>query len=313
MGKTGLTVLRHVRHQARMLLGEHPPTIRYLFIDTDADTAAEAMAGPDPLPSQCVVLTRLNRTAHYMQREGLPPIEPWLPAGALYRLPRTSGPAAGIRAFGRLALLDHAKLITQKVLQEVEPFLTDDVLKDCAEETERLGECGTNQPRVYLLAGLAGGTGSGMLTDLAYLVKHNLRQHGYFHPDMVGILFVPPADATVPKGPQLANTYAALTELHHYFSGNRYQTRIEIGEAPVTDSAGPFKRCMLFQLPPTPNDREQARTRREWWRVACCGRWRRRSAGPSTKSGTWPPTSPARPARSCKPSVVTGTRGPGPN
>jgi len=265
IGQTGLTALRQIRRQARATFGEHPPHVRYLFLDTDPETVSSALSGPDAVAAKEVVLAKLNRPAHYLQRDGLPPVEYWLPPGALYRLPRTAGPAAGVRAFGRLALFDHVKAIALRIRQEIEPFLTDDLLQGYADQTG-LG-IRTNQPRVYLVAGLAGGTGSGMVTDLAFLVKHELRQHGYFRPDVVGVLFAPPADTTVSKGPALANTYAALTEIHHYLNGNRYQTRFETGEQPVTFNDGPFGRCVLFQLPSVPNEKELART----VAVAACG------------------------------------------
>lgn len=265
IGQVGLSVLRQVRQFARAEFGEHAPHIRYLFIDTDPDTAAEAMTGTNALSSREVVLARLNRPAHYLQRDGLPPVDTWLPPGALYRLPRTPGPAGGVRAFGRLALFDHVKTIAQRIRQEIEPFLTDDLIQTYAEKSG-LG-LRTNQPRVYLVASTSGGTGSGMVIDLAYLVKHELRHHGYFQPDVVGVLFTPPADITVPKTQALANSYATLAELHHYLNGNRYLTRFEAGEQPVSEGEGPFGRSVVFQLPPIPHPKELANTTG----VAACG------------------------------------------
>src|SRR5439155_75916 len=81
--------------------------------------------------------------------------------------------AGGVRAFGRLALFDHYRTIAQRVRQEIETFLTDDALMQ-AEGATKLG-LRTNRPRAYIVAGLAGGTGSGMFIDLAYLVHHELR------------------------------------------------------------------------------------------------------------------------------------------
>jgi serine/threonine protein kinase len=253
IGQVGLAALRHIRRQAKTTFGTHPPHIRYLFIDTDPDTISAATDGPGALSTKELLLTRLNRPAHYLQREGLPSVETWLPPGSLYRLPRTPGPAGGVRAFGRLALIDHAKVVAQRFRQELEPFLTDDLIQQSADQTG-LG-FRTNQPRIYLLAGLAGGTGSGMVADLAFLFKHELRRSGYAQPDVVGVLFAPPADATVPKGPALANTYAALSEVYHYANGQRYQARFDTKET-VADADGPFGRTVLFQLPPVPTEKE---------------------------------------------------------
>ena len=104
-----------------------------------------------------------------------------------------------MRAFGRLALFDNYRLIAQRVRQEVETFLTDDAADAGATEETGLG-LRTNRPRAYVVAGLAGGTGGGMFLDLAYLIRHELRQVGYLRPEVVGVFFVPPGRRGRPRG-----------------------------------------------------------------------------------------------------------------
>ena len=166
----------------------------------------------------------------------------------LYKLPRNPGSANGVRAFGRLALFDHYRTIAQRLRQEIETFLTDDPLLQ-ADQATKLG-LRTNRPRAYVVAGLAGGTGSGMFLDLAYLVRHELRQVGYMRPEVVGLFFIPPADPNAPRSSGVGNTYAALTELYHFQSRmTRYQTAFDKSEAPITDNDPPFSRIALLQLP----------------------------------------------------------------
>jgi hypothetical protein len=171
-----------------------------------------------------------------------------MPNGALYRLPRNPGPADGVRAFGRLALFDHYRTVAQRVRQEVEAFLTDDPLMQ-AEKATALG-LRSNRPRAYVVANLAGGTGGGMFLDVAYLVRHELRQVGYMRPEMVGVFFVPPADRTAPQSAALGNTFAALTELCHFQARKtRYVTAFDKSEAPISDGDAPFSRAAILQLP----------------------------------------------------------------
>ena len=116
----------------------------------------------------------------------------------------------------------------------------------------------TNRPRAYVVAGLAGGTGGGMCLDLAYLIRHELRQVGYFKPDVVGVLFVPPADKYTARSVALGNTFAALSELHHYQSRKaRYQTVFDKSEAPVVDADPPFSRVSVLTLPKKPEAKAQ--------------------------------------------------------
>src|SRR5206468_2660047 len=162
----------------------------------------------------------------------LPPLEPWMPQGLLYKLPRIPGPAAGVRAFGRLALFDNYRHVVQRVRQEIETFLTDEPL-NVADKTTGLG-LRSNRPRVYIVAGLGGGTGSGMFLDLAYLIRHELKSVGFLRPDVVGMFFVPRADKTASRNAALGNTFAALTELYHFQSKRgRYQTVFDKSEAPI--------------------------------------------------------------------------------
>lgn len=249
LGHTGYRVAEELKRTITDRYGsaERVPNVRILYIDTDPEAAGTPDA-PAALAPREVIPARLNRSTHYMQRDTLPPVEQWMPPGSLYKLPRNPGSTGGVRAFGRLALFDHYRTVAQRVRQEVETFLTDDRLMQ-ADKTTGLG-LRTNRPRAYVVAGLAGGTGSGMFLDVAYLVRHELRQVGYLRPEVVGVFFVPPADATAPRTAALANTFAALSELHHFQARKtRYQTAFDKSEAPVTDGEAPFARLMMSQLP----------------------------------------------------------------
>ncbi|HEV3386440.1 MAG TPA: tubulin-like doman-containing protein, partial [Gemmata sp.] len=260
VGQTGRRLIESLKLVIRDRFG-HPdklPHIRYLYIDTDLESSVEK---PSDDPAQLVpremVSTRLNRPAHYLQSETLPPVEQWMPTGLLYKLARNPESSGGVRAFGRLALFDHYRLVAQRIRQEIETFLSDESLAQ-AEKYTSLG-LRSNRPRAYILAGLTGGTGSGMFIDLAFLIRHELRQIGYLKPEVVGLLFVPPAEKTSSRNAALGNTFAALTELHHFQAKKtRYQTVFDKSEAPVMDTEAPFARVSLLQLPKAPIAKEQA-------------------------------------------------------
>ena len=59
-----------------------------------------------------------------------------------------------------------------------------------ADKATKLG-LRTNRPRAYIIAGLGGGTGSGMFIDLAYAVQMQFRKLGYAAPEVVGLFFLP--------------------------------------------------------------------------------------------------------------------------
>lgn len=222
------------------------PNVRFLTIDTDPSSTPAQAEGSE---AAGFILTKLNRPTHYLQRESLPQLDEWLPAGSLYKISRNPGAADGVRSFGRLALIDNFRMVAQRVRQELEVFLSDEILEKTSEETS-LG-LRTNRPRIYVIAGLGGGTGGGMFIDLAHLIRNELRGVGYSKPDVVGMFLVPPGNRA---GTALGNTYAALQELLHFQARRtRYITRFDKSEAPVMDQDAPFARVALLQLPKSVN------------------------------------------------------------
>ncbi len=262
VGQTGKRVMEHFKH----LIADHyghtqkVPNARFLYIDTDS-TSTSTLPTDDPnnIAAREAVLARLNRPGHYLQRDSLPPPDAWMPPGMLYKLSRNPESAGGVRAFGRLALFDNYRLIAQRIRQEIETFLTHTSLTE-ADANTKLG-LRTNRPRAYILTGLGGGTGSGMFIDLAYLLRHEMRQVGYFKPEVVGLLFAPPSEKASSRNTALGNTYAAINELHQFQARiTRYQTTFDKSEAPVTDSDPPFSRVAILPLPKSGEAKAQAET-----------------------------------------------------
>src|SRR5205823_4094543 len=136
-------------------------------------------------------------------------IERWFDPQLLYRIPRNPQ-TMGLRLFGRLAFCDHYRAFVAKLQAELDAALTPEA-RQLTEQRTGL-QPRTNRPRVYVVAGLAGGTGGGMFLDVAYVVRARLRRMGYDSPDVVGVLMVPPADPSLTPALALGNCYAALTE-----------------------------------------------------------------------------------------------------
>jgi len=260
IGQTGKRVIETLK---RLICDRysHPdktPNIRYLLIDTDPDGVPSSVPeNPAEIAPHEAVLARLNRPGHYLQRDSLPPVDSWMPSGTLYKLSRNPGAAEGVRAFGRLALFDHYRIIAQRVRQEIEAFMIETPVNEANKNT-KLG-LRTNRPRAYIVAGLGGGTGAGMFLDIAFLLRHEMRQVGYFKPEINGIFFAPPASKSGTRNVALGNAYAALTELNHYQSKKSvYQTMFDKTEPPIVDSEPPFARIAILPFPKAITPRSQA-------------------------------------------------------
>ena len=105
-------------------------------------------------------------------------------------------------------------------------------------------------PRVYVVTGLGGGTGSGMFLDLAYVVKHLLKELGCSQAEVNGVFFLPAVDRHPGRVLALGNAFAALTELNHFSTpGTTFSVRYEEKEKPLSDPEPPYARTLMLQLP----------------------------------------------------------------
>jgi hypothetical protein len=252
VGQLGLTVLQQLRERLAARFGspEALPHLRTLLLDTDPDVTRSATRGPGgaALPADDVVLAPLNRASHYLKAEpGKPPPVDWISPRILHRIPR-SRVTTGVRALGRVALFDNYRAVARRLRAALDAARAPDALEQAARQTG-LG-VRTNRPRVYLVTGVAGGTGGGMFLDLAYAARALLRQAGYDAPDVTGLLLVPPVDQSRTGALTVGNAYAALTELAYYGApGTAFAARYHDGEGAVLDPDPPFGCCVVLPLP----------------------------------------------------------------
>jgi hypothetical protein len=103
---------------------------------------------------------------------------------------------------------------------------------------------------VYVVAGAGGGTGGGMLLDVAYTVRTKLKRMGYENPELIGVLLLPPADASLAPPQALGNTYATLTELNHYSRpDSTFTAHYDDRGGFVKEKDAPFTRVLLVPGP----------------------------------------------------------------
>lgn len=204
LGGWGCKVLGLLRPRlADHLPSSGPPRWRMLGIDSDGKALAQSLPaeGAASLPADDLLLTPLRRSQDYRSESDA--LLHWLSRRWLYNIPR-SQQTEGWRPLGRLALVDHAG----QVAQRLRPLV--------AELLSTAASAGLT-PRVVLVASATGGTGSGMFADVAALVRQlaeELLQGGRLH--VVGLLLH--GTGRQPQQQELAraNAVATLTELAHF-------------------------------------------------------------------------------------------------
>lgn len=256
IGRTAVGMLHRTRASLVERFGalDRLPNIRWMYIDTDPAGITSAQEGTPgvALTAQEVLLTRLNTTDYYTKGVGLKvPISSWLNPLMLYRIPRTLL-TGGLRALGRLALLDHHHAIVQRLRDELKACSDPKALVSAAKNTGL--SLRSNRPRVVLATHLAGGTGSGMFIDLAYLTRDVLRGMGHEATTIEGLFWLPAADGRAEKPTPLANTVSALHELNHFSASPDTEGKSKVPfqadhgdpEGVLSDAGPPFQRCFFL-------------------------------------------------------------------
>jgi hypothetical protein len=136
----------------------------------------------------------------------------WLDRRWLYGIPR-SLLTDGMRPFGRLALVDSAPDVLERLREALELITS--------EEAESLTGAATQlslrerAPQVFLVASISGGTGSGMVVDLAYGIRQVLQDMSPAG-DLCSILLHATSDDSTKRDLARVNAFATLAELNHY-------------------------------------------------------------------------------------------------
>jgi len=152
-----------------------------------------------------------------------------------------------MRPLGRLAFVEHYSAIAGQLRKWLGEITQREALGAAVKQTNLTLR--SEWPCIYVLANLAGGTGSGMFLDLAYLASHLLHDLGYDRRDVIGLFAVPVVTEVSGTELALANSYAALTELRHFLTpGVSFAASYESGHRFETSTL-PMSRCRVITLP----------------------------------------------------------------
>ena len=177
IGGTAAAILRHLRQRLHTRFGSLSglPALQMLLVDTDRETIARATQGDEAHAfHDCeTLLTPLRKSQEY--REQSEEYLRWLSRRWLYNIP-FSGRTEGFRPLGRLAFVDHMGEITRRLRDALKLITAPESLETTSKAAGM--EFRDLTPRVFLIASISGGTGSGMAFDMAHLVRRALEHLG---------------------------------------------------------------------------------------------------------------------------------------
>src|SRR5262249_17616280 len=120
----------------------------------------------------------------------------------------------GLRPLGRLALVDNAPLLLAGLRQALARITSPEALSSTVGLVGR--SLRSENPRVFLVASINGGTGSGMLVDVAYAIQQVLAERHLPTDELCGVLLHAVAGTQAARTRGLVNACATLRELDHW-------------------------------------------------------------------------------------------------
>ena len=221
IGGTAGATFRRLRRRLNHRFGrmDAVPAFRILLLDTDRKAIAAATRGDESevLQYRETMAIPLRRPHDY--REDSDELLKWLSRRWLYNIPR-SLETEGRRPLGRLAFVDHSRKVFDLLRSAIESIMSKEAL--AASKAETGLEFRAEVPRIFIVSSISGGTGSGMVLDVAYAVRAVLAELGLSDKGLTGMLCHCTSPNPAERDLAIANAYACLTELQHYGSKSRF-------------------------------------------------------------------------------------------
>lgn len=220
LGLGGLAgrVLRDYRARIAARFGEFDAVAawRMLFLDVDRHAIRDVSEGKDPgaLRLEETLALPLRHPKSYRTESG--DLLRWLSRRWLYNIPR-SLLTEGLRPLGRLAFVEQAAAIRERLERMIQEIQDADNIKSTKKRTSL--DVDTQRVTVWIVASSSGGTGGGAAIDLGHMARQMLAEAGCENVDVHGMLLhATPSD---PNRAELAiaNTCTTLAELAHFDSG----------------------------------------------------------------------------------------------
>jgi len=246
IGGTGAAIVRRLKKLLRRYFSREELDMFQLFvIDTMVQEVPE---GEEPLDAgEFFHLDAFDAAEIIRHLDENPYIARWWPGWPErpYRPTFAGTGAKRVRAIGRLAFFVYIDEIIRRLQAKIDQAI---------EINRQRGMNAATSIKFYLVGSLAGGTMSGMVTDMAYIARMlglRLQPTAY----VAGILVLD--DPFLPKGRTAdtraefsANTYAALREINHFSIVRRFHVDYTdlISTRELPDGFRPFDTLYLLSL-----------------------------------------------------------------
>lgn len=193
------------------------PSLQMVLMDTDGRSLNAQTHQPGMGEAIDIAALPLRRPEDYKFRES--GLNKWLHRRWVYNMPRSLA-TEGYRPLGRLALVDHGSRVVTSLKTAIGKAAASESAKHSARSTGLPFRHG--HVRVILVGSISGATGSGMLLDVAYAVRSELKRRSLSDEDVLAVLMHAAPGNPSERDKAVANSYALLSELGHYSSPGHF-------------------------------------------------------------------------------------------
>ncbi len=233
LGGTGYRTLKLIKKkfmQSAHYNGKVPPMVNFLSFDTD--TNVEDKKAEDVLTTTEKVVLTVDTSSVLGNINQFPHIKKWFPTHKIQDT--VAHGARQIRALGRLSVFSNINTVLDSIREAIRR-INDKRLLSGGEILRTSDNVPVN---VFIVSSVCGGTGSGMVTDLPYIIRQLVASEAMLSPEIHGYLFMPDALVDIADSELeriKANGAAALKEIDLFMENmekfsTRYSDDFHIGE-----------------------------------------------------------------------------------
>jgi len=253
LGGTGVLVCQWVEHYIRELLGYVPPFIRFLKLDTDA---SDEGGPPEGIRSDFINLFHYVDIGEVVRdNASYPEFHAHLDWMRGFREDSTFADygCQGIPRLGRLAFFELRETVIHEAVATRFSSLRTSTQQTMEEGADQFILASDGAPAVHVASSVCGGTGAGMLIDMAYNLRWWSRESFPKPAEVIGHLLLPDAFRVDPMlRPKLEATACATLDQIEFLSDERrpdirvrYRTN-RSGEDCFRRDTGPFNFLYLL-------------------------------------------------------------------
>jgi Tubulin like len=207
------------------------PCMSYVWIDTDLKNVNVDKKPLDPILQKALlsqgetVDIQVLDPSDFLDNPGkFPWITRWMPPPVVQSSLRIQEGAGQVRSKGRFAFYWNYQKVRTKLEQAIERVRQSGARTATVQFNQEhhfellLDDNWGTLVNVFIISSVAGGTGSGIFLDTAFLLRDIASGAGgqNFKPDITGLLFLSSLFTSDSRDRRFANAYAALKELEYY-------------------------------------------------------------------------------------------------